>query len=74
VTNAIGSPSRKIGPPHKVAEGVGDGGGLSLGAKLRHSLSWEKPAAAAKTLRTNGTIANGAELQKFDCNQNSDVS
>jgi len=51
--------------------GVGDGGGLSLGAKLRHSLSWEK--ACGGTLRTNGTNANGAELQKFDCNQTSDV-
>jgi len=60
------------GPPHKVA-GVSGVGGLSLGAKLRHSLSWEKPAAAVRTLRTNGTTANGAELQKFDRNQNSDV-
>ncbi len=54
--------------------GCRDGGGLSLGAKLRHSLSsGKKPAAAARTLRTNGTIANGAELQKFDRNQKSDV-
>ena len=32
-----------------------------------------KPAAVARTIRTNGTIANGAELQKFDRNQKSDV-
>lgn len=74
MTNAIRSPSRKIGPPHKVAGGVGDGGGSKPWSEVTALTQLGKACGDGRgTLRTNGTIANGAELQKFDCNQNSDV-
>ena len=61
------------GPPHKVAGVSGWGRPKPWSEVTALAQLGKKPAAAARTLRTNGTIANGAELQKFDRNQKSDV-
>jgi len=57
-----------------VAGGVGDGGGSKPWSEVTALTQLGKACGDGRgTLRTNGTIANGAELQKFDRNQNSDV-